>query len=175
MPATRPLQPGFLFPSPTQQNVTFFLGVCLQEIVARAESIQSVGKMTAMVRAKALMWFIDRKLVNLEEKGHLVEFQESLRAIPFLPILPKPDHFPIIWKGIWSISRSCYFCPTSFLFFPLLCAPIRLELFHHLERYDLHPQVMPFQTGNGWEVGYSDEDKKLQKWKFWFIQPRTYI
>ena len=67
--------------------------------MARAESIQTVEKNTAVTRAKALMWFIDRKLVNLDEKSHLVEFQDNLRSIPFLPILPKPDHFPIIWKG----------------------------------------------------------------------------
>ena len=67
--------------------------------MARAESIQTVEKNTAVTRAKALMWFIDRKLVNLDEKSHLVEFQDNLRSVPFLPILPRPDHFPIIWKG----------------------------------------------------------------------------
>ncbi len=67
----------------------------------RAESIQTVDKPTALTRAKALMWFIDRKLVNLEDRSHLVDFQEKLKEIPFLPIMQKPEHFPIVWKGWW--------------------------------------------------------------------------
>ena len=80
--------------------------------MARAESIQTVEKNTAVTRAKALMWFIDRKLVNLDEKSHLVEFQDNLRSIPFLPILPKPDHFPVIWKGM-DFFLHVYFKPIK--------------------------------------------------------------
>ncbi len=33
------------------------------------------------------MWFIDRKLVHVEERDHLSEFRDELVQIPFLPVL----------------------------------------------------------------------------------------
>ena len=72
-----------------------------QDIVERAESVQRLNKLNskaATMRAKLLLDFIERKL---KKKGEAPTHPilTRLLKVQFLPVLQKPEFFPLPWKG----------------------------------------------------------------------------
>ena len=72
------------------------------EVLERAESITILNGLcstSALKRAKALMAYLELKLIS--EKGNSVpdDIRNRLKKARFLPLLQKPKKFPLPWKG----------------------------------------------------------------------------
>ena len=78
-----------------------------KEIAERAESIDrinAVDSRAAVKRVKVLLSFIQKKIKG-KGKGPTEPIMTRLVAAKFLPVLRKPGHFPLSWKGDEFQSR----------------------------------------------------------------------
>ena len=72
-----------------------------EDIVERAESVQrlnAVDSKAALKRVKALLKFMEKKLKHKREDVSHPVLTRLLKA-QFLPVLQKPESFPLSWKG----------------------------------------------------------------------------
>ncbi|XP_022809377.1 sacsin-like [Stylophora pistillata] len=72
------------------------------EVVERAESIATLSELSstsAMERAKALMDHLTEKLISESETSVTVDIRNKFIKTRFLPVLKKPEKFPLLWKG----------------------------------------------------------------------------
>ena len=73
-----------------------------QDIVERAESVQRLNtsnSKAAVKRAKELLDFLEKKLKRKGEAPPPHHLLTRLLQIQFLPVLQKPEYFPLPWKG----------------------------------------------------------------------------
>ena len=121
------------------------------EVAERAESISSLNKTSeeaALKRVTALVYHLGRKLVH--EDGTCVsdDIRDRFLHANFLPVLQKPDKFPLHWKGneVQTVNKRALLSPKeSFLEREkyLLCCtepivdqhiPTVVETFLHLDK-----------------------------------------
>ena len=86
-----------------------------QDIVERAESVQRLNTLNskaATKRAKVLLDFVEKKL---KRKGEAPTdpILSRLLKVQFLPVLQKPEFFPLPWKGKEFRSRSLLVAPEN--------------------------------------------------------------
>ena len=73
-----------------------------EEVVERAESITVLNRFSstsALKRAEALMAHLKRKLIYEKENSVPDDVRNNLKKASFLPVLQKPEKFPLPWKG----------------------------------------------------------------------------
>ena len=78
-----------------------------EDIAERAESVQRlhvVDSKAAFKRVKALLKFIERKMKSQSEEPSQPTLNRLLEA-QFLPVLQKPESFPLSWKGDDYLER----------------------------------------------------------------------
>ena len=72
-----------------------------KELAERAESIDrinAVDSKAAVKRVKLLLSFIEKKM-KIKGRSPTQSIMTRLVEAKFLPVLPKPEHFPLPWKG----------------------------------------------------------------------------
>ena len=74
--------------------------ICWSELLSRAESVCELNQEHTRKRITALLDSIQIKLEtednNVEE---MLKYQPLFQAIAFLPVMKRPEHFPLQWKG----------------------------------------------------------------------------
>ena len=90
-----------------------------EDIAERAESVQrlhTVDSKAAFKRVKALLKFIERKMKSQSEDP-LQPILNRLLEAQFLPVLQKPDSFPLSWKGddFWERRKPLVAAKDIFL------------------------------------------------------------
>ena len=87
------------------------------EVAERAESISILSgysSASALTRVKALIDHLERKLIHDNGTSVPVDVHNKFLQARFLPVLQKPETFPLSWKG--DELYSVFLSPTdSFL------------------------------------------------------------
>ena len=92
--------------------------LCWKDIIERAESIKSLHKenpIKALDRAKLLLDAMKRTF-EVETKEDLSIPRNILMEIEFLPVMAKPEHYPLKWKG--SELTEMPYCSPGEIFPP---------------------------------------------------------
>ena len=91
------------------------------EVAERAESISVLNRTSeeaAFKRVTALVYYLDRKLRHKDGNCISGDVRDRFLRANFLPILKKPDKFPLRWKGdeVQTVNRRTLLSPSeSFL------------------------------------------------------------
>ena len=91
------------------------------EVAERAESISFLNRTSeeaALKRVTALVYHLDRKLVHKDGNCISDDIHDKFLHTNFLPVLQKPDTFPLRWKGneVQTMSKRALLSPKeSFL------------------------------------------------------------
>ena len=89
-----------------------------EDVAERAESVQSlnaVDSKAALKRVKALLKFMEKKLKRQSDKPPQTVLKRLLNT-PFLPVLQKPQSFPLTWKADQLVKKRNPLVPPKDIF-----------------------------------------------------------
>ena len=89
-----------------------------EEVLERAQSITILNGLSytsALKRAKALMAYLKRKLTSEKGNSVPVDIHYKFKMARFLPVLQKPEKFPLPWKGdeLRSVTAGKFVSPVE--------------------------------------------------------------
>ena len=73
--------------------------ISFEDIAERAESVSSTDVKIARQRISALLALLERKLEQVDKSGNVLEYQKKIMNISFLPVMKRPQFFPLQWDG----------------------------------------------------------------------------
>ena len=89
-----------------------------EEVLERAQGITILNELSytsALKRAKALTAYLKRKLTSEKGNSVPVDIRNKFKMARFLPVLQKPEKFPLPWKGdeLRSVTAGKFVSPVE--------------------------------------------------------------
>ncbi|XP_023931332.1 sacsin-like [Lingula anatina] len=84
------------------EKLGIFKDISCEQILERAKSVAGLHQtdnVRGVERVKEILQYLDRRLSGKEDSKLNIELSGLLCKVPFLPVKPKPEGYPLPWKG----------------------------------------------------------------------------